>query len=62
MEARTETESWAELEQRALASARRAQEGLRELNEAYFSAERRKREIADYYRLRRLRRLAGLDT
>jgi hypothetical protein len=58
MEAQTDTEFWDEIEQRALASAREVRAAMRELNEVYYRAERAKREIAEYYRLRRLQRLA----
>lgn len=57
MEAQTDTEFWDEIERRALASAQLARAAMRDLNEVYYRAERRKREIAEYYRLRRLQRL-----
>lgn len=52
-------ELFAELEPRVSAIARNGEKDLRDFNEAYYDAERRKQEIASYYLRRRLQRLAG---
>jgi cell shape-determining protein MreC len=57
MEQQSRDELFAELRQRVLASRTRTQESLRQLNEEFERSERRKREIASYYRERRLQRL-----
>lgn len=52
----------AQIEQRLLTMARNVDEIIRDLNREFYRAERAKQEIDHLYRLRRLRRLAGLGT
>jgi hypothetical protein len=61
MDQKSRDELFAELLQRVRASTSRTQEALRQLNEEFERSERRKREIASYYRERRLQRLLGGD-
>jgi hypothetical protein len=58
MDPQAKAELFADLEQRMLAIARNGEKRLHDFNEAYYDAERRKREIAAYYLRRRLQRLA----
>jgi hypothetical protein len=58
MDPQAKAELFAELEQRMLEIARNGEKLLRDFNEAYYDAERRKREIANHYHRRRLQRLS----
>lgn len=51
------TKMCAELEEQLLGIIRDTEADIQNLNEVYLSAERAKREIESYYRLRRLQRL-----
>lgn len=57
MDQKSRAELFVELEQRLLASRKNTQEAIRRLDEVFYAAEREKREIASYYRLRRIQRL-----
>lgn len=59
MDPQAKAELYAELEQRMLDIVRNSEKTLRDFTEAYYGAERRKREIASYYRMRRLQRLSS---
>lgn len=54
---KSRAELFAELEQQVLDSIRNTQQIIRELDEEAQRSNRRKREIASYYRQRRLERL-----
>ena len=58
MDPQAKAELFAQLEQRMLAIATNGEKLLRDFNEAYYDAERRKWEIANYYHQRRRQRLA----
>lgn len=62
MDQKPRAEFFAELEQRVLASRKRSEALLRNLNEVFYSAERAKREIARSYHQRRLQRLSRSHT
>jgi ferritin-like metal-binding protein YciE len=59
MDQTSRADLFAELEQRVLTSRDNTAQIIRDLNEVFQRAERAKRDIAAYYRERRLQRLLG---
>lgn len=60
MDQQATAELYEELRQQALASMKRTEEIVRKMNDEYYRAEQAKRDIASYYRRRRLQRQLGI--